>query len=182
MCAKEMNKIRTKIISAFPGTGKSHYCNLHPDTTLDSDSSEFSWTYVNGERIRNPDFPANYIEHIKNSIGKYEYIFVSSHKEVREALKDSCLFYYTVIPLIYHKEEYLRRYRVRGNDEAFVNLIDKHWNLWIEIIQEESFDYGRVVIVLMNDDQYIDEAIKQILIREEIVKFRIKHREEEFAE
>ena len=35
--------MKTKIISAFPGTGKSYYHKNHPETTLDSDSSFFSW-------------------------------------------------------------------------------------------------------------------------------------------
>jgi len=57
--------MRTRIISAFPGTGKSYYHNKHKETTLDSDSSNFSLVVENGEKKRNPDFPENYIKHIK---------------------------------------------------------------------------------------------------------------------
>ena len=35
------------------------------------------------EKHRNPEFPDNYIQPIKENIGKVDYIFVSSHKEVR---------------------------------------------------------------------------------------------------
>ena len=50
--------MRTKIISGFPGIGKSYYHKLHPETTLDSDSSEFSWIINEfGDKIRNPEFP-----------------------------------------------------------------------------------------------------------------------------
>ena len=66
--------IRTKIISAFPGTGKSYYHNKNKETTLDSDSSNFSWIKdENGNNTteRNPKFPQNYIYHIKENIGKY---------------------------------------------------------------------------------------------------------------
>ena len=45
--------MRTRIISAFPGTGKSYYHSNHKDTTLDSDSSLFSWIYVDGIKQRN---------------------------------------------------------------------------------------------------------------------------------
>ena len=31
--------MKTRIISAFPGSGKSYYHNQHKETTLDSDSS-----------------------------------------------------------------------------------------------------------------------------------------------
>jgi hypothetical protein len=97
---------KTKIISAFPGVGKSVYHSKYPDITLDSDSSNFSWIKDdngNNTEERNPDFPKNYIEHIKSNIGKYKYIFVSSHKEVRNALFDNCIFFYG--PFIQMKEE-----------------------------------------------------------------------------
>lgn len=126
--------MRTKIISAFPGTGKTHYHNKHKDTTLDSDSSHFSWVKDengNNTKERNPDFPKNYINHIKENIGKYEYIFVSSHKEVRDALLDNCLFFYLVYPDSCRKDEFIGRYRKRGNDENFINLIEKNWDNWL---------------------------------------------------
>ena len=44
--------MRTKIISAFPGTGKSVYHQKHKETTLDSDSSNFSWIIdENGNKV-----------------------------------------------------------------------------------------------------------------------------------
>lgn len=70
----------TKIISAFPGTGKSYVYRKYINSDLkiiDSDSSKFSKEY----------FPANYIEHIKRCLGRYDIVFVSSHKSVRQALK-----------------------------------------------------------------------------------------------
>ena len=85
----------TKIISAFPACGKTYaYEKLNKKgyTILDSDSSQFSWCYEydpNSDKIekhRNPEFPNNYIKHIKENIGKVDYIFVSSHKEVRDAM------------------------------------------------------------------------------------------------
>jgi hypothetical protein len=127
--------MRTKIISAFPGTGKSYYHKKHPDATLDSDSSHFSWVKDvdgNNTKERNPDFPNNYIEHIKSNIGKYEYIFVSSHKEVRDALLDNCIFFYLCYPPLLQKDIYLRRYKERGSPEGFINLIDTNWENWLK--------------------------------------------------
>ena len=46
----------TKIIAAFPGTGKSFYHNNNKETSLDSDSSNFSWIYVNNQKVRNPSW------------------------------------------------------------------------------------------------------------------------------
>ena len=124
--------MRTKIVSAFPGVGKTTYHKNNPDTTLDSDSSGFSWVVdEHGNKTRNPSFPQNYINHIKENIGKYKYIFVSSHKEVRDALLDNCIFFYLVYPDDNRKDEFIQRYRDRGNDENFIKLVDSKWDEWM---------------------------------------------------
>lgn len=139
--------MKTKIIFAFPGTGKSFYHKNHPDTTLDSDSSQFSWWYddkgnkvldENGNQIRNPYFPSNYIKHIKSNIGKYEYIFVSSHKKVREALVDNCLLFYLIYPDYNDKELYIERYKQRGSPESFIELINNKWEDWIYELEDQG--------------------------------------------
>jgi hypothetical protein len=124
--------MRTKIVSAFPGVGKTTYHKNNPETTLDSDSSGFSWVVdEHGNKTRNPSFPQNYINHIKENIGKYKYIFVSSHKEVRDALLDNCIFFYLAYPVNSRKEEFIQRYKDRGNDENFIKLVDSKWDEWM---------------------------------------------------
>jgi len=133
--------MQTKIISAFPGTGKSTFFNKNPRTSLDSDSSNWSWIkQPNGQNVRNPDFPRNYINHIKENIGKYEYILVSSHAEVREALLNECLFFYLVYPDSSRKEEFLERYRNRGNPDKFIQLVSDKWDDWMKEVQ--NLPYG----------------------------------------
>lgn len=126
--------MRTKIISAFPGVGKSFYHNNHKETTLDSDSSNFSWIKDengNNTKERNPEFPQNYINHIKENIGKYEIIFVSSHEVVRKALLDNCLYFYLVYPDSSRKDEFIERYKNRGNNEEFIKLVTDNWDEWM---------------------------------------------------
>jgi hypothetical protein len=145
--------MRTKIISAFPGTGKSYYHIKYPSITLDSDSSNFSWfkdENGNNTKERNPEFPQNYINHIKENIGKYKYIFVSSHKEVRDALLDNCLFFYVVYPNERRKDEFLERYRSRGNDEKFIQLISDNWEKWIREIYWIDNGCEKICMVLDN--------------------------------
>jgi hypothetical protein len=145
--------MRTKIISAFPGTGKSYYHGKYPNTTLDSDSSNFSWVKDengNNTKERNPEFPQNYINHIKENIGKYKYIFVSSHKEVRDALLYNCLFFYLVYPSENRKDEFLERYRSRGNDEKFIKLISDNWEKWVREIYWINNGCEKIEMVLDN--------------------------------
>lgn len=131
----------TKIVCAFPGCGKTTFFNMMEekydsnDICIDSDSSEFSWIIDDeGNKVRNPDFPNNYIKHIKENIGKYKYIFVSSHENVRDALIENNIPFYIVYPNISMKEEYLKRYKKRGNDDAFIKLLTENWENWIDAI------------------------------------------------
>lgn len=122
---------KTIIISGFPGTGKTSTIIENEKKKkyilLDSDSSQFSWS-DEAHTIRNPDFPNNYINHIIDNIGKVDFIFVSTHKDVREALHKNRLSFILVYPIHDLKPEYIRRYRTRTtglNDPKFVELMDK---------------------------------------------------------
>lgn len=121
------------LVSAFPGTGKSHYCNQsgldnYPGWATDSDSSMF-------DKAR---FPDNYIEHIKRHIGKCCRIFISSHKEVREALVANGLPFTLVYPHVSLKQEYLERYKQRGSSQAFIDLIYNNWEAWLTELKEQK--------------------------------------------
>lgn len=161
----------TKIISAFPASGKTYvYENMKNKVILDSDSSKFSWTerkrteeeleearkqwdsephllsgegYVNQIRdklikVRNPDFPQNYIAHIKENIGKADYILVSTHDSVRKALDEAGIEYYLVYPEKELKEEWVGRCFIRGSKPEFCQLIADNWDEWIRQLETES--------------------------------------------
>lgn len=115
---------RTKIISAFPGTGKTHLFNTNSNFIIDSDSSYF-------DKSR---FPNNYVEYIRSYIGKADYILVSSHAEVRDALHKAGLEFTLVYPKDSKsvKTAFLQRYKDRGNDSKFIKLVKDNWEVWIE--------------------------------------------------
>ena len=160
----------TKIISAFPGTGKSHYHNAHPDTTLDSDSSMFS---------KSDDFPENYINHIKENIGKYDIIFVSSHKVVRDALRNNCMFFYLIYPSKDQKDIYLDRYRKRGSPDQFVKLIKDNWDCWID----ECSDVTECVNMQMTCFDYMDAIINAIKnVEKDMLMTKEEYTEERYGD
>ncbi|MEG2289571.1 MAG: hypothetical protein RSC24_06350 [Clostridium sp.] len=147
----------TTIISGFPGVGKSEYFKnqeYNDRTCLDSDSSEFSWVkdeFGNNTKERNQDFPNNYIEHIKANIGKVDIIFVSSHDVVRDALKENNIKYVLVYPEMNSKEEYIKRYKQRGNNDGFIDFITSNWENFITCMQNETFPYKKE----LKDWQYL---------------------------
>lgn len=158
-----MNK-NTKVISAFPACGKTFLFNnedfVNKYIILDSDSSKFSWIYDdNGNKtnIRNPDFPSNYIKHIKDNIGKVDLIFVSSHSSVREALDKNKIQYTLVYPYIGLKDDWINRCSNRGNDEKFIDVIDKNWDAWnkeMKVCAERHINYE-----LQTKEEFLYDAL-----------------------
>ena len=157
-----MNK-NTKVISAYPCCGKS-YIFENADyifngeneniTIMDSDSSVFSWIREkrpDGEKKRNPEFPNNYMNHIKENIGKVDYIFVSSHKEVREALAKEKIKFTLVVPEKKLLNDWMIRMYNRGNDDEFINLQIDNWDKWLNEIDEEKGTYSKLIKLGRNE-------------------------------
>lgn len=116
------------LCSAFPGTGKSYFCENTNKIALDSDSSKFNKTH----------FPENYIEHIKNNIGNADYIFISSHLDVRNALVENDLRFVLIYPDKSLKNEYIERYKKRGSPDSFIKLLDNNWGEWISQLENQK--------------------------------------------
>lgn len=140
---------KTKIYSAFPGCGKSYAYNklkLFSDSiVLDSDSSTFDKKY----------FPDNYINHIKENINKVSIIFVSSHDVVRNSLVDNEIDFTLVYPDRTLKEEYIKRYKKRGNNENFVKLLEENWDIWLTQLENQKNCKHKV----LQSGEYISDII-----------------------
>ena len=137
---------KTQLISAFPGTGKSHFFNNSTRNVLDSDSSTFDKS----------DFPTNYIEHIKSNLGSTDVILISSHKDVREALVDNELRFTLVYPKKELKDEYLERYKERGSPEGFINLLSENWDTWIDEMDCQE----NCQKIVLESGEYISDMVK----------------------
>ena len=88
-------------------------------------------------KVRDPEFPKNYIEHIKENIGKADCIFVSSHLQVRQALTDNSIKFCTVYPEPNCLDEWVGRMYRRGNDKAFIDFQIKNWDEFVNDIDNE---------------------------------------------
>lgn len=90
-------------------------------------------------KVRDPEFPKNYIEHIKENIGKADFIFVSSHLQVRQALTDNNIKFCTVYPEFNCLNEWIGRMYRRGNDKAFIDFQIKNWDKFVNDIDNEPY-------------------------------------------
>jgi len=138
---------QTRLISAFPGCGKSHlFRNKGTRTILDSDSSKFNKDY----------FPENYMQHIKNNMGKADIILISSHDVVRDALVENELPFTLVYPDRSIKEEYIQRYKDRGNEDSFVKLLQENWDNWMDGMEnQKGCDH-----IKLQKGQYLSDVIE----------------------
>jgi len=127
------------IISAFPGIGKTYAVQNSNMNLIDSDSSKFSWIYdENGNKTntRNPEFPQNYIDNIKNLLNNksIDCIFISSHEDVKKALDENNIDFISVYPNKDNKESHIKRLKERLtglNNDKFISIIESNWDNWI---------------------------------------------------
>lgn len=152
-----MNKL--KIICGFPGIGKTFFTTMAQRTNLnvwDSDSSSYSWLEAAEGKIRNPEFPNNYMYHIKSLLDNQtiDYILVSTHTVVREALQKNGIEYLLVYPDKSLKQEYLERFYHRGSDINFIKFLDKNWDSFIKEMEDDPSTKR-----ILSHDQYLTDVI-----------------------
>lgn len=141
----------THIISAFAGSGKSYLAENNKEMKfLDLDSSNYP----------KDDFPSNYlqdiIKHVKT--GDYDYILISTHKEIREALKDNDIKYALVYP---HAEQGMRFgdiYTERGSNKEFIDFMSKNFRDFVWDLFDDSYGFQNVIY----NEETLADHIKNI--------------------
>ena len=162
--------MNTKIYSVFPACGKTYLYEHQEDydlKILDSDSSQFSWIRLYDTlcrlttKLRNPDFPNNYIEHIKENIGKYDCIFVSSHATVREALDKEGIDYTIVYPEYHCKAEWVGRCFIReknGESGCSADVMYDNFDQWIKECFKTGINHKEIVL---GPTEYLSEYFER---------------------
>ncbi|RLC69302.1 MAG: hypothetical protein DRH97_00065 [Chloroflexi bacterium] len=153
---------KTRIISAFPACGKTYLFNNPQNySVLDSDSSEYSWVKDddgNNTKVRNPEFPQNYIDHIKTNIGEVDFILVSSHSDVRQALDNNELNWCAVTPDANLLNEWIGRCYVRGSSEGFLKMLIKNWKEWTNW-QAINMDFDNCGHAILSTGEYLTDKL-----------------------
>lgn len=152
-----------KIISAFPGIGKTTLVQINKNY-IDLESSDYKWIDIDKTlpieerkgtaKTINPDFPNNYIKKINELTGMGFNVLISSHKEVREALQAQGIEYTIILPSLDMKEEMISRYLSRGNQESFVNLLKTNYE---KFVGDLSIDTNEKII--LKSGQYLSDLV-----------------------
>jgi len=145
-------KRETKIISAFPGTGKTFVSEMFKNSEdyiiLDSDSSTFD----------KKEWPSNYINYIGSKIGEVDIIFISSHKEVRDMLTKLNIPFNLIYPKKTLKKTYINRYKKRKSTEEFITYVESSWADWIDSCEQQE---GCNKIILQKGEYILDVLKKK---------------------
>lgn len=152
----------TKIVSAFPGTGKSYF-SITSDSqisTIDLDSGPYTLGYGKDGKPRNPDFPVNYMNAIKENLGKSDVLFVGCQPEVVRILRDINAPFVLVYPERTLKKEYIERFTKRKNTKSFVDLLSKNWDVFFDFLESQT----ECEFIVLKSGQHISDIVDSILI------------------
>lgn len=148
--------MKTQIIAAFPGTGKSYLVgNIGKNSTaIDLDTNKYTNGYDKNGKVINAEFPDNYLEAVKQAIGKTDYLFVGCQPEVLDILKKEGMNIILVYPERQLKDEYINRFNARNSSREFSNLIHDNWDQFIDYLEAQNSER-----LILKSGQYISDVI-----------------------
>ncbi len=150
------------IYAAFPGTGKTFATKNNTDL-VDAESSNFQWLDATGGtnesakgnlKQKNPEWPQNYIDFIITQSKTHD-VLTACHPIVLDALDEANVPYATVAPSPDEKDEYLQRYENRGNNELFLDLMNKNFEKFIE----DMHSHQNAMHIILKKGQYITNLL-----------------------
>ena len=147
----------TVIVSAFPACGRSTAYDILKYQLYDvinAESKKFSWKNFFGGRYHNPEFPNNYVEYIMKNIGVVDFIFTSSHEDIRNTMAKFHVPYILVYPDESCLAEWVGRCYLRGNSHEYIHALIDNWEKWLDECHNDSNAIKH--IVLGRNDYLID--------------------------
>ena len=154
------------IISGFAGIGKTTIDEKWPNI-IDLESSDYKWNYENiktefmnkekrkgiANRSPNPSWPKNYIKKIIEKAKEYDIVLISQDLEARECLKENGYSYYVCFPTKECKQQFIERYKNRGNNNKFISLINENFERWIDALMAEDNK------LIMKPGEYLEDTL-----------------------
>lgn len=159
-----MVQLKTLIISAFPGCGKSYLANTGNNSHIFIDKD-------NGFLKTNQDF-STYAQEVIELIGHADFIFINQYPEVLEILHSQGYKYIIIAPnnlpylsskarkLI--KQQWFGRFSLRGNDEKWISILKQNYDQWTTLNHLESMHPSK--IVLLNENEYLTDIVDDLVI------------------
>jgi hypothetical protein len=157
-----------RIICGFPGVGKSQLVKSINERysgkrTIDADAevvSKYHWIDNDRSKGAQAEWPNNYLDFIKKCANTYEYVFVSTHTEILDALCKSVLENNVLIvtPSIDRYDEFMVNYENRGTSPELRKRISDNWEKWITALYDRNLP-----VITLEKGEFMKDAYHQIL-------------------
>lgn len=140
------------IITGFAGIGKSSVTKTIPNIIdLESTPFEKDWD--------------RYVKVAKHMDKQGHVVLISCHKELREKLREEKIPYLCVMPEKDLKDEYLKRYKERGNDKEFIKSLKDNWDNYTKPLPNEF-------VFRLKSEEYLYDIIWALpVLQEELDKY-----------
>lgn len=132
-----------KVISAFPGVGKSKAVE----------------SITNLVDLDLPGIPMpDYVAKVRDHLAEGKIVLVPSWETLRMALRDASIPYSIVYPQRDLKSDYMLRYIKRGSDEKFLNTLQNRWDAFIDTCESDPSDDH---LVLKQSQAYLSDFLTE---------------------
>lgn len=143
----------SKVICAFADLGKT-YLSKKYSNIIDFDLQEFKYIYkqedlhniekLKGEenKLKNRDWPNNYMTELRKLINQERIILVPADKEVREILVSENINFVFIMPSLDSKDVLIARYNQRGNNQKYIQRAINDLEQWSNL----NYDYETIVL------------------------------------
>ena len=105
--------------------------------------------------VDNPDFPNNFIQYIKENIGKVDVIFVDSDIRIRQWLNEAKIKFVTVYPWSSCLQEWIGRMYLCDHSDTIIRYRINGWHNEVLKNKEPLGDY----LIRLSHGKYIDEKL-----------------------
>lgn len=147
--------MKTKIIAAFPGAGKTRFASAVGGglSVLDLDSGDYTLGYDENGRARDVNFPSNYLSAIKEHIGSVDILLIGCQPEVLSALRKEEVQFTIAYPKRELKKEYEQRFKQRDDSSSFIGLLSTNWDMFLDFLENQK-DCEHIVL---GSNQFISD-------------------------
>ena len=162
--------MKTIIISAFPGCGKTYLYENQNNIIFDIVGREKNLKFLDSDSSKYPKsehWEKDYVDDLMNKIGSVDVIFISQHNKVLAELNRRKIRFYIVAPSNdVEKDKWFDRFKHRDNShikdlESWFDLLNKNFDNWIsyEALKENNPE----LIIRLNDGEYIADKLEEII-------------------
>jgi len=162
-----MTMMNRRIIAAHAGTGKTTLAKMHPERHVDFVAMPYKYYLSNGDiedaEHRKADFslemqkewPQNYIDAILHELEQHDKILlIPSTGNVLQSLAAAGIAYFLCYPRRELKEEYCKRYELRGNSEDFLFVFIDGWDGFMDSLEADR--HGEHIV--LEEDAYLSDV------------------------